>query len=84
MAAANAPISPTCLMTGAKSEAAQRGDFPRGNQRKAVSMSNYDHLKRIADQAEANNQKAFSGPAYNAAPAQTKNLMDALANRKTN
>lgn len=47
-------------------------------------MSNYDYLKRIADQAEANNQKAFGGPAYNAAPAQTKNLMDALANRKTN
>jgi hypothetical protein len=45
-------------------------------------MSNYDHLKRIADQARANGQAPFSAAAYNAAPSQTKNQMDALANRK--
>lgn len=46
-------------------------------------MSDYDQLKRMADQAAANGQKAFSGELYNAAPAPLKNLMDSIANRKS-
>lgn len=46
-------------------------------------MSNYDYLKRMADQAAAQNQKAFNRDAYNAAPPPVRNLMDTIANKKS-
>jgi hypothetical protein len=43
-------------------------------------MSQYDYLKRVADQATANGQKPFSATDYASANAQQRNHMDKIAN----